>query len=180
MRSRTSGASASRAFGVWIVTMLTVSIFGCAELPPAPDTYSATWKNICYGSFAGDVNDLVGPDALDCGMVQFEDGSRTQARKHACARKAVKSGQPFKFGYIALGYDSLFCDVAGRSKDGQLWSFFLDYDVTGQYGSDGRNSSLQISRCDRIEFTPGTIFAGSFFNLSECKAAPDVVKRYVH
>jgi hypothetical protein len=179
MRSWKSGVSVTRAFELWIVATLLVMMLGCAQHLITPDTYSASWEQVCYSSFAEDVSDLVGPSALDCGMVRLDDSNRMQARKQACARKVVASGRPFKLGYVGVGDDSLFCDVAGRSSDGQLWHYFFDFDVTGQNGRDGSNSSLRMSRCEQIEFTPGTIYAGSFFKLSECKEAPDVAKRYV-
>lgn len=153
----------------------------CATEPPVPSAgaYSSSWKRVCYRSFAEDVDHLAGPTALDCGMAGLDANRRTRDRVATCAKRAASTDQPFKFGYVGAGDDSLFCDVAVRTPEGQLWSFYMDYDVTGQMGTDGRNSAVWVSRCDKLEFKPGTMFWGSFFNLSECKEAPDITARLV-
>ena len=86
----------------------------------------------------------------------------------------MRSGKALKFGYESFGDDSRFCDVAIRRADGQFISFFVDDDVTGQLGAEGNNLVVWTSRCAQIEFKPGTIGEGSFFDLQDCAEAPEI------
>lgn len=152
---------------------LTLIIAGCASAPssgPRP----GSWTNRCYGDFERDVAEIAGQSAVDCGFLPLGASARDRAATTACARSAVESGKPFKFGYRSVGDDSAFCDVAIRRQDGQLVAFFFDSDVTGQSGTDGNHSTVWTSRCSGIEFKPGTIGPGSFFAMRDCSEAPEI------
>lgn len=127
------------------------------------------WRNVCYDGFAEDVDAVAGPDAIDCGFhVGPGASSRDIAKWQACARDALASGTPVKFGYRSHGDDSAFCDVAIRTPEGELISWYLDFDVTGG-GGTGPSSALWASRCTGIAFKPGSIGPGSFFHLNGCE-----------
>ncbi len=100
-------------------------------------------------------------------------------RVESCARKVVAQGKGFVFGYQSFGDDSGYCSVAVKSADGQFWSLYYDFDVTGQFGKDPGNAAIWLSRCQNIEFKPGTIGRGSFFKLDGCSEAKDDLKAIV-
>jgi hypothetical protein len=133
-----------------------------AEFTPLP------WSDNCYNGLEKDVSYLAGKDAIDCGFLPMSADLNQRKSTLACAKNAVKSHKPFHFGYASFGDDSAYCDVAIRAADGQLYSLFFDFDVTGQLGTDGSNSALWISKCESITFRPGTIGKGSFFNQEKC------------
>ena len=133
-----------------------------------------SWSEICYDSFRKDVDYLAGANTQDCGFLHADSDSEKQIA--ACAKQAVDSGKPFKFGYMSHGDDSSFCDVAIKSSDGQLWSLYYDADSSGGEGKTNNYSTLAVSRCNRIEFVPAAIGRGSFFALKDCSAAPEVAE----
>jgi len=155
---------------------LAVLLCGCSAIPdksasgdPAPVDTAASWRNVCYDGFADDVDAVAGPEAIDCGFhVGSGASSRDIARWQACGREALASGKSFKLGYRSFGTDSAFCDVAIRTPEGELISWFLDFDVTGGGGA-GPHSVLWASRCTGLDFKPDTVGAGSFFHLTGCQ-----------
>jgi hypothetical protein len=153
--------------------VLTLMISGCVEAPiqePLPNT----WNGQCYKHFDEDVAELAGDTAVDCGFVSMRATDARRKETESCARKAVKSVAPFKFGYESLGYDSVYCDIAVRRADGQMISLYYDSDITGQFGSNGNNSAASTARCTKISFSAGTIGVGSFFDLKQCTDAPEI------
>lgn len=146
---------------------------GCTSVP-ASVPRAESWTNQCYVAFERDVSEVSGQSATDCGFLSFRPSDKDRAATEACAKNAVQSGKPFKFGYRSFGDDSAFCDVAIRRPDGQLVAFFYDADVTGQMGTNGNNSRVWTSRCKGIEFKPGTIGAGSFFAMQGCVEDPEI------
>lgn len=122
------------------------------------------------------MSSIAGDSAIDCGFLSSGASKSERNATAACAKNAVVSGRPFKFGYAGFGTDSFFCDVAIRNADGQLISFAYDSDVTGQWGAGGGSAVVWTSRCDRIVFEPGSIVPGSFFDLKECTEAPEIFK----
>lgn len=153
--------------------LLTLLIAGCASTP-APEPQAGSWANQCYVDFERDVSEIAGQSATDCGFLPFRATARDRAATETCAKDAVKSGKPFKFGYGSFGDDSAFCDVAIRRPDGQLVAFFFDSDVTGQMGTNGNHSTVWTSKCSKVEFKPGTIGPGSFFAMQDCTEAPEI------
>lgn len=124
---------------------------------------SASWDGACYDGLRGDAEFLSGPDAYDCGLLHLDarDGAQTQIA--ACARDAVASGRPYRFGYQSLGTDTLYCDVAVRAPDGQLWTLYFDDE-----GTLGGHAVLSVRRCKDLRFERGTIGKGSFFASGGC------------
>jgi hypothetical protein len=155
---------------------LAVLLCGCSAMPdksasagPAPVAATGGWQDVCYAGFAEDVDAVAGPQAVDCGFhVGPGASSRDIAQWQACGRKAVDSGRPFKLGYRSFGTDSAFCSVAIRTPEGELISWYLDFDVTGGGGTEP-SSALWASRCTGMDFRPGSIGPGSFFRLTGCE-----------
>jgi|GEM_PF-1185386 len=162
-------------FGYRCLILVAMIAAGCSSLQ-RPNSLVArySWGEICYDSFRKDVDYLAGATTQDCGFLHADSDSEKQIA--ACAKSVVASGKPFKFGYLSYGYDSGYCDVAIKSSDGQLWSLYYDSDSSGGAGRTNNYSTLAVSRCNRIEFVPGTIGRGSFFSLKGCSAAREVAK----
>lgn len=148
-----------------------LALVGCstaATKTVSVDGSRGEWGDQCYEGFAEDVETLAGPDAVDCGFHAGMGANRGDIKRwQACAREAVASGRPFKFGYRSFGIDSAFCHTAIRTPEGELLSWFLDFDVTGG-SSERARSALWASGCKDIAFEAGTIGHGSFFDLKEC------------
>lgn len=166
---RTTGSIRRRG-----IACLAVVLCGCASVHEAPTASAPVakaggWRNVCYDGFAEDVDAVAGPEAVDCGFhVGPGASSRDIARWQACGRDAVASGEPFKFGYRSFGTDSAFCSVAIRTPEGELISWYLDFDVTGGGGAEP-HPALWVQRCTGLDFKPGTIGPGSFFALRGCE-----------
>lgn len=150
-----------------------VLIAGCTAVP-LQEPPVGSWGGQCYKSLDRDVSELAGLTAIDCGFLRLKATEAERSATQACAKDAVKSNRAFKFGYASFGDDSAFCDIAIRRPDGQMISFFFDADVTGQMGSNGNNSTVWTSLCNKIKFKPGTIGFGSFFDLQKCTEAPEI------
>lgn len=151
--------------------LMSLLLGGCASVSISAPR-AGSWVNQCYVDFERDVSEVSGQSVTDCGFLPFRPSDRDRAATEACAKDAVQSGKPFKFGYRSFGDDSGFCDVAIRRPDGQLVAFFYDSDVTGQMGTNGNHSRVWTSRCKGIEFKPGTIGLGSFFAMQGCVEDP--------
>ncbi len=162
-------------FGYQCLILAAIVSAGCSSLQ-RPNSLAAhySWGEICYDSFRQDVDYLAGVNPQDCGFLHADSYSEKQIA--ACAKQVVASGKSFKFGYMSHGYDSSYCDVAIKSPDGQLWSLYYDSDSRGGEGRSNDYSTLAVSRCNRIEFVPGTIGRGSFFALKDCSAAPEITE----
>lgn len=153
--------------------LLALSLVGCTSVPPTM-SQASSWVNQCYVDLDRDVSEIAGPSAIDCGFLSRQAPRKNRVATEDCAKNAVGIGKPFKFGYSSFGDDSAYCDVAIRRPDGQFISFFYDSDVTGQMGTNGNHSAVWTSRCKAIEFRPGTIGIGSFFEMQECSEAPEI------
>lgn len=158
-----------------ISVLAAVILSGCASMQaPGPPNRESSWTKRCYAAFDRDVTEIAGPAARDCGILPLNASLAAQSASKACAREAVASGGPFKFGYESYGVDSRFCSVAIRRPDGQLVSFYFDFDVTGHMGSGGGHAVVWTSKCAGIEFKPGTIGPGSFFAMQDCIEASEI------
>ncbi len=92
-------------------------------------------------------------------------------------RRAIEQGRTFKVGYLSAGDDSQYCHSALRMPDKSYVQIFYDFDVTGANETNGSNSALSVSACDRIAYEPSLIGEGSFFKLEECRPVPDRIRR---
>jgi hypothetical protein len=155
------------------LVIMTLLLAGCTSVPVL-EPRAGSWVNQCYPNFERDVSDIAGDAATECGFLPLSASKKDRALTESCAKSAVRSEKPFKFWYGSFGDDSAYCHVAIRAPNGQLISFFLDSDVTGQMARKGSHSVVWTSRCAKIEFKPGTIGRGSFFDLEECTEAPEI------
>jgi hypothetical protein len=147
-----------------------LALGSCASAPVVVPR-QGSWNDRCYLGFAEDVAAIAGPAATDCGFLPLDAAEGLRDATERCARQALKSGAPFKFGYESFGDDSGFCDVAVRNPEGEFIGLFVDYDVSGQAGYAPVAST---SRCAGLAFRPGTIGRGSFFDLEECEQTPEI------
>ena len=140
---------------------------GCATL--RQPLGSATWDGVCYQGLHADVDYLSGADAYDCGLLHLDARDGAESQITACARDAVASGRAYRFGYQSFGIDSMYCDVAVRAPDGQIWSLYSDNEALL-----GGGITLSVQRCKEIAFRRGTIGKGSFFEHDRCERAPEM------
>jgi hypothetical protein len=151
-----------------------VFLTGCASAPLI-EYRAGSWTNQCYRGFEDDVASLAGKSAVDCGFLSFGTSDEDRVLIKNCARGAVRSDQPFKFGYHGLNVDSVICDVAVRTSNGELISFFVDTDVSGQMGEDGNHIFASTAKCKNIQFIRRIPFhPTAFFNLRHCIQAPEI------
>jgi hypothetical protein len=162
-----------------LAAVLAVSCVASCASTGRPGATVRQWENTCYAGFSADMHELAGPDAIDCGFSPGDSRGQDGVAARLCARRAYDGGGPFLFGYGAMGDDSYHCDVAIRDGHGQVYAVFVDTDVTGQYGLDGGGASLQIRRCDQLEFKPRTWTVDGHFEFGACTAAAALVDRFV-
>ncbi|MEO8671965.1 MAG: hypothetical protein ABI411_11670 [Tahibacter sp.] len=161
-----------------LVSVIAAALSGCLA-GSSPFFTGSSWSHGTYTGFDQDIRALTGPEFIDCGLLHMDSDGGSRAYVRRCAREAVASDRPFRFGYCSWGDDSMYCDIAIRAPDGQLWSFWYDSDVTGQAGRSGNNAALRASRCASIVFEPGTIGYGSFFRQGDCVPDDDAVNKIV-
>lgn len=168
---------ASPFAGLAVSIVASVMIIGCASNPSLAPTTS--WDESCYPGFEADVQVLAGAQAASCGIVERGASTWTPRQAARCIRGQLESGAAFRAAHASFGYDSLFCDAVARDESGQIWSVFYDFDVTGQFGTDGRNHALSVSRCESVELEPGTIGPGSYFRILNCKEDRDALRQVI-
>lgn len=139
---------------------------GCATLRQPLGTHS--WDDVCYQGLHADVDYLGGADAYDCGLLHLGAGDGALSQITACARDAVASGRPYRFGYQSIGSDSLVCAAAVRAPDGRLWLLDYDDDV------GGKHSVLWVQRCGSITFSRHPWRPAIFFSFDHCEPIPDM------
>jgi hypothetical protein len=161
---------------LWTLAAIT-SLCGCASMNAMRAQHS--WRGRCYASLDRDVTFVAGDAAEDCGLLPLGADRYEQSRIAHCVEQAVERGSAFKAGYESVGDDSAYCDVVARAADGTYWSLYVDSDVTGQWATKGDHSAMSVSRCNGLEFRPGTIGAGSFFKTTGCAPSPDEVKAII-
>jgi hypothetical protein len=154
------------------IVLATLALTACATLRQPLGV--ASWNDTCYDGLHVDVDYLGGTDAYDCGLLHIDarDGALMQIA--GCAREAVASGRPYRFGYQTIGSDSMVCGVAVRARDGQLWFLDYDSDVSGQFGSQGNHAALWVRRCKDVRFARNAVRPAIFFELDGCQAANDM------
>lgn len=135
----------------------------------APAYADFGWNDVCYDGFAEDAIKLGGSAAEDCGILHRNEHYSGLNPPDQCLRPLLASKRAFRAALSSYGNDSRYCEAAIRDQAGNLYHIWLDFDVTGQWGSDGANAVLSVSRCKRIQLRPGTIGPGSYFDLSGCE-----------
>jgi hypothetical protein len=124
----------------------------------------------CFKPTLGQI--LAGPDAIDCEWLQ-SPGRGERKRMMACARKAMASSRPYRFGSGIFGVDAGFCEAVVRAPDGQIWS--LRYDVDFSFPKDDPRShpTLFVGRCDAVELLHDVRDDGVFFQAKACRQDND-------
>jgi hypothetical protein len=158
------------------IALVSLALTSCTTGPNAADASSdgaqtkpESWAGQCYEGFAQDIDAIAGVDALDCGFIdgmKVSAGAKTQWR--ACARAAAATGRPFKFGYRDMGIDSAYCDTAVRTPEGDLITWYFDYDLTGG-APEGPKTALWALRCADIGFDDKALGPPSFFDMFGCE-----------
>ncbi|MEM9495404.1 MAG: hypothetical protein AAGA09_05330 [Pseudomonadota bacterium] len=126
---------------------------------------NSSW-DACYPSFAKQVEQLAGDQAIDCGFFDVRSPRKDFSEIKACAKIAAKSGNAFKFGHSDFGDDSFYCHAAIRDTAGELRSLFYDSDISG---GGGGHSAVSVLKCRDLKFEKGTIGRHSFFDFDDCR-----------
>lgn len=147
-------------------------LVGCAATIDA-SSVGASWANRCYTMVDEDTRRIVSDEAIDCGLLPLDATKRSRAFAEGCAQQALAERASFRVGYVGFGDDSMYCVIALRSPDGQLWELFFDSDRWGAFGTRGNQSQLRLSRCTAMR--PDSLS----FDQKDCVEDADAAERYI-
>jgi hypothetical protein len=119
---------------------------------------------------------LTGKSAVDCGFLTYESVDNGTSDIDTCAKSAVESGKPFRFGYQGNDDELIYCTVAVRADDGQLWSLNFYVPVSEAMKKINAQFRLQALRCSSIRIQRGR----SFFAFDGCTDATDDLVASLH
>lgn len=158
---------------VLLAVLLTTGLLvGCAATIDASSA-GASWTNRCYTMVDEDTRRIVSDEAIDCGLLPPDATERSQAFAEDCVQHALAERASFRAGYVGFGDDSMYCVIALRSPDGQLWELFFDSDQWGAFGTRGNQSQLRLSRCTAMR--PDSLG----FDRKDCVEDADAAERYI-
>lgn len=130
------------------------------------------WSANCYSGFEDDILAIAGQDSFDCGFMRMDASDAQRHDADQCAQVAQASHRAYRVGHIDADGKTLACDVAIRDAGGQLWRVYYDFDLQDERSHGLSDGVLVASRCNAIDFRPGTALHGSFFALDGCTAVP--------
>ena len=142
------------------------------------ESYSSDpWETNCYAGFERDVLKIAGEQAVDCGLLRLDATDEQRAAVDRCARVAEASKRPYRAGQVGIDVADTYiaCDVAIRDPSGQRWRLWYDFDLGDKLSRGASDGVVQVSRCSKIDFRPGSLLTGSFFDLQDCQDAPWLV-----
>lgn len=117
------------------------------------------------------VQPLTGDSVVDCGFLALDASDQDFRNILQCARFAVQSGKPYRFGYRNIDKFLSFCKVAALSPDGKLWS--LEFYVPIQDAMSQRKDlqySFNAAQCSSIQLKNDR---RGFFDMKDCTEATD-------
>jgi len=138
-----------------LASLVVVAAIAGATIASAADKGRISWDQVGDPALRSALNQLVGPDAIDCGFMDLRKRKAKPAEKHVvldCIAAAEQRRLPFKFGIARLFIESTAFEVYARSANGQSW-------LVG-HGQNLMENELQSSmeRCVLIEVSPRTLF----------------------
>jgi hypothetical protein len=115
---------------------------------------SSSWKFMCYQGFVESVDKLVGPDAIDCGLIDQQSEKVTEARKLGavrCVEETLHGVRPFKFGMVPAGSNVVYLLL--RSPAGELWTVRYERSIANKHLHE-----TQINQtCKNVSFDSGAL-----------------------
>lgn len=110
------------------MTLLTAGLWGTAVLA-ATQPSMEDWQRVGNAEFRAAIEKVVGPDPVDCGLVDLvlRQQHRAEARKVlACIEDAKLRKLSFKYGTFRIPIDTHVYEVYVQSASGEAWLFAYD------------------------------------------------------
>lgn len=162
------------------ITLLaaTLACAACTTVGTSLALKPDTWDASCAGDMRSYVFPLGGDSAVDCGFLALDASDQDFRDVLECAKSAVQSGKPYRFGYRNIDKYLSFCNVAVRAPDGQLWSLQFYVPIMDamsqrkdlQYSFNAKQCSSLALKNDRR----------GFFAMQQCTEATDTLMSLVH
>jgi len=157
-----------------LLAVAAISCAGCSSVGSSVSALSDnTWDDSCKGAMREIVQPLTGESAVNCGFLALDASDQDFRNALQCAKFAVQSGKPYRFGYRNIDKFLSFCRIAAHSPDGQLWS--LEFYVPIQ-DAMSRKKDLQYSfnaaQCSSIQLKNDR---RGFFDMKACTEATDAL-----
>lgn len=151
---------------------------GCTTVGSSLALKSDTWDGSCSGDMRAYVFPPGGDSTVDCGFLALEASDQDFHNMLECAKFAVQSGKPYRFGYRNIDQYLSFCNVAMSTPDGQLWS--LQFYVPILEAMSQRKDlqySFNAKQCSGITLKNDR---RGFFGLQGCTEATDAFMNLLH
>jgi hypothetical protein len=103
--------------------------------------------------------------ANDCGVLSPSVNNRSRRAVQSCARQAIRSHAPVRFGAGSIGVDDAHCSVVVTDSSGQIWLLEHSYDVSVEPGE-----KLFVGRCSSVEFPEINASSSEYFRVAGCTA----------
>ena len=158
--------------------ILVLACAACTTVGGSLALQTDTWDQSCAGDMRAYAFPLSGDPAVDCGFLALDASDQDFRNVLGCAKFAVQSGKPYRFGYRNIDQYLSFCNVAVRSPDGQLWS--LQFYVPILEAMSQRKDlqySFNAKQCSGITLKNDR---RGFFGLQNCSEATDAFMTLLH
>jgi len=136
------------------IQSVAVAIIASVTIASAADGNHISWNQAGDSALQVALVDLVGPDVIDCGLVDLRKRKpKSEAKRAAldCIASAEQRRLPFKFGIARLFLGSIAYEVYARSTKGESWLL--------AHGLNLAENVVQSSmeRCLFIDVSPRTL-----------------------
>ncbi len=135
-----------------LIGIAITSLVGCTT--PAPKNFDfPEWEPFGYDTLVEKVEELAGPDAINCGFVDALSGEKSTvkladrklAQSQICIDHAIKTKRPFKFGLVRIASTSYVWQMAIMTPELEFWSITYDYAI------DGTGVQQFTKRCKELD-----------------------------
>jgi hypothetical protein len=161
-----------------ILLLVVLACAGCVTVGSSLALKPETWDGSCSGDMRAYAFPVGDESTVDCGFLALEASDQDFRDVLGCAKSAVESGKPYRFGYRNIDQYLSFCNVAMRTPDGQLWSLQFYVPILEamsqrkdlQYSFNAKQCSTITLKNDRR----------GFFGLQGCNEATDAFMSRLH
>lgn len=121
-----------------LIGIAITSLVGCSTQAPKKFDF-AEWEPFGYDTLIEKVEELAGPNAINCGFVDALSGEqaaakvvdRKLAQSQTCIDHAIKTKRPFKFGLVRIASTSYVWQMAIMTSELEYWNITYDYAIDG-------------------------------------------------
>jgi hypothetical protein len=138
----------------FVLLGIAIVVAGCSSSPP---------RHACAHADLG--LDLAGHTVKDCGILAYPASAEAQSKAQSCAKRALASRAPVRFGSGWVGSDAASCSVVVRDLDSQLWAIDHRYDISVELGE-----KLFVARCSSVTFPVPDARSWQHFEVAGCIA----------